>query len=387
MCDTVAIRREDAILFAKNSDREPREAQRVERHEAVVGDTAGTVRCTYIEIAQVPDRHATILCRPDWMWGAEMGVNAAGVAIGNEAVFSRTVMRKGEALLGMDLVRLGLERGGSAHEAAAVIIHLLETYGQGGPAGHRDKRFRYDNAFLIADAAEILVLETCGRDWLLKRYPRHAAISNCYSISGAADMASGGAPADGFAPRREGWLMRTFGRARQRRACALAGLEAMTRPDMVQLARLMRSHDRGDGFSRSSTGDICMHGGGLLRPHHTTNTMMAVLRPGREPGIAVTGTMTPCISLFRPAGFAGEWSVADPVLWERGADLHRRLDGDREERDRVRARIAIAEKRVLPLIESGEAVLAEEFVRAWDAHSLDAPAADSGKMDTEAPPG
>jgi hypothetical protein len=386
MCDTVAIRRGDGILFAKNSDREPDEAQRVERHAAVGNDTAATLRCTHIDIAQIPQRRATILCRPDWMWGAEMGVNDAGVAIGNEAVFSRRTLRRGKALLGMDLVRLGLERGASAQHAAEVIVDLLERYGQGGPAGHRDKNFRYDNSFLIADPTEILELETCGRDWLLRRADGRAAISNAYSIEGDAGKASAGAPAQGFGASLEHGFMRRLAHAHDRRNCALDGLDRMTTPDLPALADLMRRHDRGDGFSRGSTRDLCMHHGGPFRPHHTTNTMLALLRPGERPRIAVTGTRTPCISIFRPAGFEGGWSVFDPALWERGARLHDRLTADPAQRERVRNRIAAAEARILPLIEDGDPELAEALIRAWDDHSLDAPdAAVSGRTEIDAP--
>lgn len=35
MCDTLALRKAGAVWFAKNSDREPGEIQRVERHAAV----------------------------------------------------------------------------------------------------------------------------------------------------------------------------------------------------------------------------------------------------------------------------------------------------------------------------------------------------------------
>ncbi|MGH8481480.1 MAG: C69 family dipeptidase, partial [Nevskiaceae bacterium] len=132
MCDTQVLVGRDAVWFAKNSDREPSEPQPVVRLDAVRGDAAPTVRATYIELPQVPERHAVILSKPVWCWGAEMGVNGRGVAIGNEAIFSRRATRA-PALLGMDLVRLGLERGGSAAEALEVIIRLLEAHGQGGP--------------------------------------------------------------------------------------------------------------------------------------------------------------------------------------------------------------------------------------------------------------
>ena len=95
MCDTLALKREGAVWFAKNSDREPEEPQRVEFHQSVTGDKSTRLRCTYIEIDQVPDRHAVVISRPDWMWGAEMGVNSAGVAIGNEAICSKKTLRRG----------------------------------------------------------------------------------------------------------------------------------------------------------------------------------------------------------------------------------------------------------------------------------------------------
>ena len=76
----------------------------------------------------------------------------------------------GEApgLIGMDLVRLGLERGRTAREALEVMATLLETYGQGG-AAFGPGEAGYHNGFLIADPDEAWVLQTSNRRWAARR--------------------------------------------------------------------------------------------------------------------------------------------------------------------------------------------------------------------------
>ena len=167
MCDTmVALPPTTAaggVLFAKNSDRERNEAQPVSWHPRARHAPGTRLRCTYIDIPQAARTNAVILSKPYWIWGAEMGVNEHGVAIGNEAVFTKAKREK-PGLLGMDLLRLGLERGASAEEAVTVITDLLQQYGQGGQAGHTHKLV-YDNSFIVSDRREAWILETVGRVW------------------------------------------------------------------------------------------------------------------------------------------------------------------------------------------------------------------------------
>ncbi|NXL78612.1 SCRN2 protein, partial [Leptocoma aspasia] len=140
-------------------------------------------QCTYLEIEQVERTHAVVLSRPAWLWGAEMGANDCGVCVGNEGVWTREPLGEAEALLGMDLVRLGLERGGSAREALEVMTALLERHGQGGSCKEEPVPFVYHNTFLLADRAEAWLLETAGRYWAAQRIREGSRnISNQLSI-------------------------------------------------------------------------------------------------------------------------------------------------------------------------------------------------------------
>ncbi|MDQ1520739.1 MAG: hypothetical protein QOI55_1812, partial [Actinomycetota bacterium] len=114
MCDTLCVVGRDRTHFAKNSDRPYREAQVVEWHDRRA--RGRELRTQYLTL---PDgrtgAHALLGSRPTWMWGLVHGVNEHRVAIGNEKVWTvDDAHAQPPALLGMDLVRLGLERAASA---------------------------------------------------------------------------------------------------------------------------------------------------------------------------------------------------------------------------------------------------------------------------------
>jgi len=191
MCDTfVAL--PDAtlsgeLIFAKNSDRPSGEIQDVVSFPAQQNTAGDTLQCTHLQIPQAPQTNAVILSKPRWMWGAEMGANEHGVVIGNEAVWTTEPYTE-TGLTGMDLVRLGLERGGTAYAALQVIVDLMEEYGQGGNCAEHFA-MNYHNSFLLADKAEAWVLETAGRYWVAEKITSGTrSISNNLSIHGQGDL-------------------------------------------------------------------------------------------------------------------------------------------------------------------------------------------------------
>ncbi|KAI1898159.1 hypothetical protein AGOR_G00069480 [Albula goreensis] len=172
------------IVFGKNSDRPCDEVQEVVYFPAADHGAGEMVECTYVKVEQAPHTYAVVLSRPAWLWGAEMGANEHQVCIGNEAVWGREDASDEEALLGMDLVRLGLERVDTAQKAVDVIVELLEKYGQGGNCMEDQSIFTYNNSFLISDRTEAWVLETSGKHWAAERVEEGCRnISNQYSIT------------------------------------------------------------------------------------------------------------------------------------------------------------------------------------------------------------
>jgi secernin len=363
MCDTQVLIADGAVWFAKNSDREPSEPQSVVRHAAVSGDTATKLRVSHIEIDQVPARRATILSQPAWCWGAEMGLNDAGVAIGNEAIFSRRATLQ-PGLLGMDLVRLGLERAGRAAEAVQVMTALLERHGQGGPAGYKDRSFCYDSSFIVADPREAWVLETAGRDWAARRIEHRGAISNALTIRSDYDQSSAAVAAAqlDFARTFDTRLMPHFARARARRDCALRGLDQSSLPAFSRMAAQLRTHAKGnEDPAAGSNADICMHAAGFIRRHQTTGSMIARLAADGADAL-FTGTSAPCLSIFRPVRFDGDWTVLTPEgeridapLWRRHEWLHRRALADAGLRERLRSTRDVIEPQIFALIALGDA--------------------------------
>jgi len=314
MCDTLSIvadwSENDTTYFAKNSDRSPNEPHLVLRVPGMEHAAGAMVKCTYISIPQVEYTREMILYKPSWIWGAEMGVNESRVAIGNEAVFTKS-KRGVPALTGMDILRLALERADTAASAVEVMVNLLQAHGQGGNCGY-DKQFFYDNSFLAADPNEVYVLETSGRKYAVMKVEDRYSISNRLSIGTNYSSCGGTVPGEDFAKHNTEPVFSHFSAAKPRRCLTMERLLPST--GAAELFAALRNHAEGlDGceFKRGSVGSVCMHAGGLIGDH-TTGSLVAVLRKDKPITLWSTGSSTPCISAFKPVF----WNSTDAPLFD-----------------------------------------------------------------------
>ncbi|MEY2193821.1 C69 family dipeptidase [Neobacillus sp. BF23-41] len=202
MCDNLVVlpdfTSQSRMLMAKNSDRPAYESQPLVYNQQQAYEMDEKLLLAYVEIPQVEKTWLTIGSSPFWCWGYEQGINEYGVAIGNEAIFTKDLKEssanpeKQKGILGMELVRLGLERGKTAQEALEVITKLIEEYGQWGSAVVGEEK-PYNNSFIIADSTEAWVLETVDHHWAAKKIQnKFHSISNEMSIRGEWDLTSEG---------------------------------------------------------------------------------------------------------------------------------------------------------------------------------------------------
>ncbi len=381
MCDTLIglspATATGGAVFGKNSDRERNEAQNLELIPAARHAAGSSVQLTYIAIPQVAQTHACLISRPFWMWGAEMGANEHGVVIGNEAVHAKIPAQRRRGLIGMDLVRLGLERAATATAAVEVITRLLEQHGQGGDCGHLG-RFYYHNSYIIADAVQAYVLETVGRWWVVEKVRDLRALSNALSIGDHPDAVS---PALTQHASAQGWTdavgrfdfagrlldeeRDAVSRGRMRCARGQSLLERQRgRLDPAGMMAILRDHgEAAEGEAHwhpaHTVGrSLCMHAAQGPRRSQSVGSMVSDLRGGRAVHW-LTGTSAPCLSLFKPFLFETGLPAHGPTasdrfdgetLWWRHEQVHRAVLRDyapraaaiAPERDALEARFIAA---------------------------------------------
>ena len=377
MCDTFiampAFTADGSVLFGKNSDREPDEAQALEHHPGAVHSPETQVGCTYIHVPQVKETYAILISRPFWMWGAEMGANEKGVVIGNEAVFTRMPMDSKGGLTGMDILRLALERSETADRALEVMVQLLSDHGQGGICGYKNRKMVYHNSYIIADPENAWILETAGPMWAAVRVKESYSISNGLTIGESFEEShpeliavakkhgwlKRGA-AFHFARCYSDWLFTTFSASRRRKNRSSHLLNqakgALAPRDVMGILR-----DHGTAMYRPGghflQDRLCAHAANSLTRDsaQSTGSFTAHLTPGLQTSWA-TGTSAPCTGIFKPVWFNDRvlpnigpvpGDAYDPrCLWWFHEDLHRAVLEDyehrmslfREERDALEAR-------------------------------------------------
>ncbi len=283
------------------------------------------------------------------------------------AVFTREEYDTRPGLIGMDFLRLALERADSAPKALEQITTLLETYGQSGSNGFAHE-FYYHNSFMIADSREAWVLETIGSRWVAKKVQDIAGTSNTLTITTEWDLASDDliqyARDKGWANKKgdfnvkesysgagfyTSYVYDIFGKGDERHA-RLTGLlqEQKGQITVPVIMAALRDH----GASTRSTSSVqagsagedytpakghtqnppCMHAGpGPIRASQTTGSLVSHIAEGSQTHW-VTATSAPCTSTFKPIWIDVELPDMGQVptghynrssLWWRHEELHR----------------------------------------------------------------
>jgi len=126
--------------------------QRVDRRTYTPDET---VNLNGLKIPQVRQTYRILGLNQAGQWGFQFGANECAVAVGATPWRSRLAPVT-EGIRGPDLVRLTLERAGSARQGVEVLKDFLERY-----------QVRGDQVFLIADSRESFVIEAAGPHWAL----------------------------------------------------------------------------------------------------------------------------------------------------------------------------------------------------------------------------
>jgi dipeptidase len=311
-------------IFAKNSDRPADECQPLILRDRKIHAVNSHTQCQFITIPEVHETHRHIGSRPFWCWGYEHGFNEHQVVIGNEAVHSHLPISQTSKLIGMELLRLGLERGRTASEAVAVMTDLISQFGQGKFENTANVR-TYDNSYIVSDPHEAYVIETAGHDWAVKKVESALGISNVYSIETdwirlslcaqqkAMELGKT-SPTDRFnfadafteSSRTEG-----SGATRRARSCAVLSHQKGQIDVRTMMAILS---DHGNAQSPPQTfqidlkqGGICVHCNNDGTGGNTAASLVADLcADGSRLPVYWCGFYSPCLALFLPTFIEGQ---------------------------------------------------------------------------------
>ena len=329
-CDTMvalpSATTENQTIFAKNSDRPAIECQPLVQRERETHPAGASTKCQFVELPGVTTTYRHIGSRPYWCWGYEHGFNEHQVVIGNEGLASKYEFDSPK-LIGMELIRLGLERATTAAEAVTVMTELIAKYGQGKFSNDQGVR-TYDNGYIIADPKEAYILQTAGHEWAVKQVQDAVGISNVYSIEEDWDRLSPNCVDEAIA--QDWWtdtsarfnFSEAYSRAadrsvgsgamRRRRSCAV--LSRCTGDIEVQTMMALLS-DHSDGSQPdepfqteiSSGTSICIHHDDKGEGGNTAASLVAHLcDDGSRLPVYWCSFYSPCLAVFLPMFIEGE---------------------------------------------------------------------------------
>lgn len=344
MCDTLValanVTRDRTVIFAKSADCEVNEANalvRIPHQKHIKGEA---VRITHLMIPQAEETYEIFLTKAFWTYGAEIGVNEYGLAMGEEAVYTTVMNEEKDGVIGPDLVRLGLERAKNCQEAIQVMTELLDKYGQGGSAELKGNS-HFDSSFLMADTQEAYILETAGRNWAVRKIQSFDSISNLLTITNNYNRCSVAQCSTDF-----NWADRfalpeyppNLGSVERQSTTYHALQQEQGHITVKTFFDIMRHH--GDGYhpaKATAHRNICVHAGPQDNRWWQADGVM-VTEVGDHGVLAwVTGTSGTCVSIFKPV-FLGvglpdigptPTEHFDPrALWWKHELLHRRAMAD-----------------------------------------------------------
>ena len=329
-CDTMvslgATSANGQTIFAKNSDRPADECQPLVMRPRTEHPAGTTTHCQFVSLPEAPVTYRHVGSRPYWCWGYEHGFNEHQVVIGNESLPSKLAPASEPRLVGMEIVRLALERAATASEAVNVMTQVIERHGQGKFENDQGVR-TYDNLFLIADPHEAFVLEAVGRQWAARQVTGAHGISNVATLGADAERVSDGAAGAAAelglcdaAPGRPFRFADAFGDrdasasgiARQRRSTALLR-EREGRIDARTMMRILSDHSDGEQPDEPFVEDIrgsvsiCVHreDGGF--PGATAASLVAdSCADGSRLPVYWCGLSSPCMTRFYPVFLQGD---------------------------------------------------------------------------------
>ena len=328
-CDTMVAlgnsTRHGQTLFAKNSDRPEEECQPLVQRSRVLHPSDAITRCQFVELEQVTTTYGHIGSRPYWCWGYEHGFNEHQVVIGNEGLASKFPKFQEPKLVGMELVRLGLERGRSAGEAVDVMVSLISKFGQ-GEFSNRDGVRTYDNGYIVADPSEAYVIETAGHEWAVKKVESALGISNIHSIGTDWNRLS---PLAEHHARENGWHTgkarfnfgeaycdfpaRASGRGIQRSARSCAVLNSrIGEIDTRTMMALLRDHSDGDSPDEPfcpempASISICVHYLGERLGNTAASLVADLCSDGSRLPVYWCSLYSPCLGIFLPMFIEGQ---------------------------------------------------------------------------------